>query len=240
MIEIDRSQLPHDPFKKPADKDAKIWRYLDFCKFDSLLSRGKLYLRRLDLLPDQFEGRLTPSERNHWYVCLQYFGLLDQLNPDDLIKRQREAAYVNCWNIDNFESAKMWKNFCADSNGVVIQSSYKKLALYENHKAFYYLGMVEYIDFSNYNPTPELNLFSILMHKNANDFAHENELRLLKICNFKENNKDEAALLEIDLDQVIENIYVHPDADQKFFDKIRAFTSKYLRDVEPQWSVFKK
>ena len=35
---------------------AKVWRYFDQEKAESLLNTGKLYLRRLDLLTDEFEG----------------------------------------------------------------------------------------------------------------------------------------------------------------------------------------
>jgi hypothetical protein len=46
----------HPSFRQPKDPSVLVWRYMDLAKLLSLLSLQKLYLRRLDLLPDKYEG----------------------------------------------------------------------------------------------------------------------------------------------------------------------------------------
>ncbi|KAF5417648.1 MAG: hypothetical protein C5S38_01290 [Candidatus Methanophagaceae archaeon] len=46
----------HPAFEKPSDEDIKIWRYIDFTKFVSLLDKKALFFARADRLSDSFEG----------------------------------------------------------------------------------------------------------------------------------------------------------------------------------------
>ncbi len=50
-----------EPYKnkfieKPKNENSKIWRYLDFAKFISILDRKALFFVRADRLSDKFEG----------------------------------------------------------------------------------------------------------------------------------------------------------------------------------------
>lgn len=49
----------HPTFQAPEDEDVKVWRYMDFTKFVSLLDKRSLYFCRVDKLGDPFEGSLT-------------------------------------------------------------------------------------------------------------------------------------------------------------------------------------
>jgi hypothetical protein len=44
-------------FIKPDNKDAKIWRYMNFTKFVSLLKERSLYFARSDKFEDIYEGK---------------------------------------------------------------------------------------------------------------------------------------------------------------------------------------
>lgn len=46
----------HPVFEKPENENAKIWRYIDFTKFVSLLDKSALFFTRADRLGDPFEG----------------------------------------------------------------------------------------------------------------------------------------------------------------------------------------
>jgi len=46
---------PHEVFTFPPDDLVKIWRYMDFTKFVSLLEKRSLYFPRIDQLEDTFE-----------------------------------------------------------------------------------------------------------------------------------------------------------------------------------------
>lgn len=45
--------------KQPEDKDCKLWRYMDFSKFMSLITTSQLYFSRSDKFPDIYEGHLS-------------------------------------------------------------------------------------------------------------------------------------------------------------------------------------
>jgi hypothetical protein len=46
----------HPAFQQPPDTSILAWRYPDLPKLLALIIKRELYLRRLDLLPDKFEG----------------------------------------------------------------------------------------------------------------------------------------------------------------------------------------
>ena len=51
-----------DPITKiPSNGNTKIWRYLDFTKFVSLLQRKALFFCRSDRLGDSFEGSFSKA-----------------------------------------------------------------------------------------------------------------------------------------------------------------------------------
>ena len=55
-----RMYKKHEAFKTPENENVKIWRYMDFTKFLSILINKELYFRRSDMLKDDpFEGSLT-------------------------------------------------------------------------------------------------------------------------------------------------------------------------------------
>ena len=51
----------HPIFEKPDNENAKIWRYLDFTKFVSMLEKKALFFVRADKLGDQFEGSFSKA-----------------------------------------------------------------------------------------------------------------------------------------------------------------------------------
>ena len=46
----------HPVFKQPPDENIRIWRYMDFTKFVSVLDTQSLFFSRSDRLGDLFEG----------------------------------------------------------------------------------------------------------------------------------------------------------------------------------------
>jgi len=77
-------------FIAPANVDVKIWRYMDFTKFVSMLEEAGLFFARLDRLGDPFEGSSTRAEvmsREKWWVGLgnpQQVGRVQEMIPQVL------------------------------------------------------------------------------------------------------------------------------------------------------------
>lgn len=58
------AETDHPCFLPPKDKNVKIWRYMDFTKFVSLLETESLFLSRVDKFEDPYEGATSHANAN--------------------------------------------------------------------------------------------------------------------------------------------------------------------------------
>jgi len=162
--------------EKPNDED-RIWRYMDFTKFVSMLHSSALHFTRVDKLEDPFEGsyprvnvRIRPQK---------YKG---KMPPKDIkllsefYKQFVKHTFVSCWHLNKNQSAAMWKLYLQSNEGIAIRSTFgklrKSLKKYKDHDV--YIGIVKYISYSK-DVIPEGSLFPYF-HKRLS-FEHEKELR---------------------------------------------------------------
>jgi hypothetical protein len=176
---IVENKLEHPCFPQPTIPETKVWRYMDLSKLIDLLSRGELFLCRLDLLGDPHEGSITKPT----FFDRQVF--LDKIAAPgatpriiELNQRNRMTTFVSCWYFDNFESEAMWRLYCSDNRGGAIQSTYSKLAQSLSSDPFLYIGLVNYIDYET-EWFPSNNAYYAPMHKRK-AFRHESEVRIMK------------------------------------------------------------
>ena len=109
--------------------EGKIWRYMDFAKFVSMLAHGGLFFPRADLLGDPFEGsfsraneRLRPSMYPDIKDLDKHFATLGSF-----LKWSRGWTMVCCWHMNDTESAAMWKLYAQKGYGIAIQTTYRLL-----------------------------------------------------------------------------------------------------------------
>jgi hypothetical protein len=232
------STLDHACFVAPEDKNVKIWRYMEFTKFVSLLESKSLFLSRADKFEDKYEGSWSKANLN--WLPRRLVPDLSKIDPDselvvsarELAEKMRAWTYVNCWHINERESAAMWKLYSRTDEAVAIQSTYLKLhhVLPEDT----YLGKVKYIDY-DVQSMPEGNLFWPYVHKRLS-FEHERELRIVsgdvpitEKGGFDVNKVNEAPgkFVDVDLEILIENIYVSPTAPTWFFELVQSVVKRY-------------
>jgi hypothetical protein len=171
----------HPVFKRPANLNIKIWRYMDFTKFVSMLERQGLFFSRADKLGDPFEGSVPRTQ-----VGYPYAGLMKHdpnMKGDELKKAvrdfskameaQRKWTAINCWHMNDHESAAMWRLYAKTDEAISICSTFNKLRESPDEKC--YLGVVKYIDYDK-EWLPDGNLLYPFVHKRLS-FAHERELR---------------------------------------------------------------
>lgn len=141
----------HPEFNAPESPDTPIWRYLSLPKFLALLQSRSLYFSSLELLArdDPFEGTLPPSRFVHrtWEhpndVPDDIRSRLDGfLHPEErgevtALRRLKElqelrirqayayrrSYFVNCWHLNNHESAAMWSLYSRTNEGIALVSS---------------------------------------------------------------------------------------------------------------------
>lgn len=217
----------HNVFERPSSGDVKIWRYLDFTKYVALLDKRALYFSRADKLGDPFEG-------SYPVFNTKVRPLLNKGIPDlalsqmaDVRKKAVETMFVNCWHLNTFESAAMWKLYLASGEGVAIQSTFDRLIKgFDKTTRKIYVGQVKYIDYEN-EWCPEDNMFYPFLHKRKS-FEHEKELRAI-FPEFSGFNTEipSGFIVETDLEILIENIHTSPTAPEWFYDMVKSVSEKY-------------
>ena len=226
----------HPVFEKPKDKNANIWRYMDFTKFVDLLDKSALFFPRADKLGDPFEGLFPKSNvklRPEMYKGEIPQHVFKQLG--EFLKWIRKSTVINSWHLSEYESAAMWRLYLKSNEGIAIQSSYSRLRdsiKGENNDV--YIGKVKYIDYEK-DWMPESNLFYPFIYKRKS-FEHEKELRALiqKIprkkdgdVNFNKDSFSDGLYVVSDLDTLIDQIYVAPTCQDWLFELVKSITNKY-------------
>jgi hypothetical protein len=247
--------------------DAKVWRYLDFPKFISLLEHSSLFFCRADLFSDKYEGSITKSSvkfrENTWRENMP--SVSDEIlkNLNDLqrfrLREERKKFYINCWHMNEHESAAMWELYGTKGQSIAIQSTYRTLREIlpikqsesgqpaEGHVD---IGLVQYLDYEN-DPMPQVYSFDPFLRKRMS-FSHENEVRLIyqsppKSGSYEKTSEGEYEFrpsdgeqvvcefgknIEVDLSKLIKNVYVAPDCADWFRDLVSAVLRRYGLSIE--------
>jgi len=229
----------HKAFDTPEDENAKIWRYIDFTKYVSLLDKSALYFPRVDELGDPFEGSYSKVNVDQRLTLFyESENLTDKPLPPEVLsnfhKFYKRFITINCWYLNEYESAAMWKLHLKSNGGIAIQSTFKCLKdCLKDKEHDIYIGKVNYIDYEK-DLLPEDNKFYRFLHKRK-AFEHERELRAI-IDDFPSNVEEydpsdplwsEGLYVPVDLDILIENIYLAPTSPKWLFDLVESVTEKY-------------
>lgn len=235
----------HPTFIQPEDKEIKVWRYLDFTKFVSLIDSCMLYFTRADKFEDPFEGSwpkinvaaresvpedIPPESREKF---LENILLIGETN-----KHWPRYHAINCWHMNEHESAAMWRLNLKSDEGIAVQSTYAKLkkSLIDDEKI--YLGKVNYIDYDT-EYIDARNILGPFVHKRKS-FEHEQEVRALVLkwptskdsIDFTKETIEHGLQIKIDIETLIECIYVAPSAPAWFADLVKAVIKRYGYNFE--------
>jgi hypothetical protein len=112
---------------------------MDFTQFVSMLEEHGLLFTRLDLLLDKFEGTISQPL---WDYLDRHS---DVEQHAGLARLTKGWSFVNCWHMNECESAAMWKVYSTSKEAVCVQTTYLRLreALAED----VYIGKVSYISY---------------------------------------------------------------------------------------------
>lgn len=241
------AKTQHPSFPQPEDKSIKIWRYIDFTKFVSVLENDGLFFCRADKLGDPFEGSYARAnerlreimyEEDSKRLNIPLERMLEAFSAfGDVMKWHRQWMMISCWHMNELESAAMWNLYTKTNESVCIQSTYKLLESCLPEES--YIGKVQYIDY-NEEWMPERNLFTPFMHKRKS-FEHEREVRAI----IDKSPKKPLAMQDktlvppnagiwvtVDSHKLIERIYLAPLSPDWFQDLIKQVTRRYGFSVE--------
>lgn len=237
----------HPAFQQPDNTGLKLWRYMNLAKFIAILQSTSLYFSRSDYLGDPFEGSSSKANIQFYEILAgnednlrKHYPNMDLPSFKKMTSQMSDARriflkemFVSCWHASDYESAAMWAIYTQDDQSVAIQTTYDVLAheLPEN----VFLGMVEYIDYDT-DFIPEDNLFNPFMRKRKS-FEHEREARAIVwgSSDYVKNSdaigrlkiEESGAHVLIDLNVVIQNIYVSPTAPHWFSGLVKDVTHRY-------------
>lgn len=230
---------PHFLFDLPDD-NIKIWRYLDFEKFLSLVNSKSLYFCRSDKFEDPYEGTLSKDSLKQLSHFCEQFDNKDEMLAEFLLlfNATRKMTLVNCWHINNNESDGMWKLYSSSRNGIAIQSTVGRLkSSFNKASEQIFIGKVKYIDFDE-KFVQAFNAMGPFIYKRT-CFKHENELRaVLWNTGAIEESKDEKNIefvnhglsIDIDVNELIDKIIISPTSDGWFEELVKDILKKYKID----------
>lgn len=221
---------------QPDNENVKVWRYMDFTKFISLIETQSLHFTRVDKFEDPFEGSLPNRTIDVKNRLLAYSSgeerRIQIREAKSKNKTYRQHFAVNCWHENEYESAAMWNLYLKSNEGIAIQSTYKLLnnCFTEDHKIV--CGKVKYINF----PEDSISFIDPVekFFTKRKSFNCENEIRAL-ISNLSFENDDlhlPKALavglpISVNLKNLIQNIYVAPNSPIWFLKLVKSTVIRY-------------
>lgn len=136
------------------------------------------------------------------------------------IRKWRLNNYISCWHQSDVESEAMWQLYSRDTKqGIAIQTTFERLYQALPVTANCEFGMVNYIDYSEYNNGTSgkyFHMFDAPWYKRLS-FAHEKEFRVISESpDFNMLTDAHDLLIPVDLNLLIDNIYFSPKADKWF------------------------
>jgi len=227
----------HDPiFPQPENLDCKIWRYVDFTRFISMLEHKALYFCRDDKLGDPFEGSVPVANWEDRRLMLEHKGQKPFLHHDvaEVRKAERKLVFVSCWHMNQHESAAMWKLYAKTDEAIAIQSTYSRLLSCTGERA--HVGVVTYIDYETERIAKDYPP-DVFMYKRRS-FEHEQEVRALIVNKPKAGTRlsDEEAYEHeiwnpVNLEQLVQTVYVAPSSPAWFKDLVEKVVSTYELNI---------
>lgn len=228
----------HQTYEHPKDLNQKIWRYIDFTKLVDLFNTESLYFARADYFEDVFEGAVTKAtaelRTKHISKLIEAGVVNPEYTPEwwhkTNLKAKKEFA-INCWHINDFESAAMWKLYLKSNEGIAIQSTFNRLKdSLQKSDVSILTGIVKYIDYEK-----DLNDYGNSLERfvqKGKSFTHENELRCViwqpGFDNHKKVNLENGGIkIKLDLSVLIDNIYTSPDSSTWFTQLVQNVARKY-------------
>lgn len=226
--------------------ETKLWRYMSFAKFAALLHDKQLVLSPLHMFEDPYEGaggkacNLKPLaeavvntmyDRSDEYVARMKAMNIDENKQIETVRLWLETGneyglwnrmftFVNCWHENETESEAMWKLYTAHQpEGVAIQTTYGALKNAVDDEDVK-IGRISYEDFDMaFMPEDSYGWYK------RKSFEHEREVRLLvepdddtqeELAKGYKKGHSYTLTVQVDLETLIENVYVSPYAHQWF------------------------
>lgn len=233
-----------DPTLGTPKGHQKIWRYVDFTQFISILEKEALHFSRSSSFSDPFEGSLpkrnietrkadidldtVQSKNPNWNreIIEKFIEFNYSVSSEEL----KEWVLLNCWYINSYESAAMWDLYLKTDVGIAIESTYDDLLqAIENSDALYF-GEVDYINYE----TAEIPKGAIeRFYYKRKSFEHENEFRIATWLEPDEELDTSTGIyIPVDVENLINRVRISPAAPEWFKNLVDDVKDSYEIQIE--------
>jgi hypothetical protein len=211
------------------------------------LDNEEIFFTRSDKFEDRFEG--TYPKANIKMRPQRYQNIIKQeyqekvfRTIDEFAKYMRRLMVINCWHMNEYESAAMWGLYLKSGEGIAIQSNIGRLIdSFADSPQKISIGRVIYKDF-NKECIDELDQVNLFIHKRKS-FEHEREIRAMHqfpVALDKEGNVDfngESPVeygigISCDIRILIEKVYISPSSPPWFEELVRSMCEKFKLKVD--------
>jgi len=228
--------LESHPHLETPESSTSIWRYMAIDKFLHLLGTSTLWFTRCDRFEDGWEGHYSDATVDAFKASLK--GDDDKIDEAwarfrNMNRGIKQCLYLNCWHINEEESAALWQIYSKDSKSIAIKSTVHRLrdALRDTELSIYG-ARVKYLDYAN-EPMPWHNLFTPFVRKRRS-FAFENELRLLhwepgRMPWYETAVTDDilGMPVPVNLDVLVESVFLSPQTESFFRDAVQSLLKRF-------------
>jgi len=214
---------------------------MDFTKFVNLLATRSLFFCRADKFADRWEGVYTAPTleflRNS-YMRNGETGTSEAFAA--YFRRVQMPSYmINCWHLNEQESAAMWRLYCQTTEAIAIRTSVTRLKqCFASTPERIFIGRVKYLDYSK-DEMPfgfsgartgqeKQTYFFPPFFSKRNSFAHEMEVRAVTFQPNPVQAVEVGITVQVDLEVLIERVYVAPGAPDWFVRTARSVIKKFL------------
>jgi hypothetical protein len=205
------------------------------------------------LLGDPFEGAYPKHHIEMEFVPLLLEGIREEtirkMIEETLRSSKEFRRYIgiSSWCVTDWESAAMWNLYVEANEGIAVQSTLGRLKKsFDVYLAEYiYIGEIKYINYEK-EWIPYGSVFYPFLHKRKS-YEYEHELRAIIIrmpttdtgLDFAQETFDSnlgGAYINVDLDTLIQRVYVSPSAPNWFGDLVSSVMKRYSIEKPVQMS----
>lgn len=210
---------------------------MDLSRFLNILQNNSLFFPAAALFEDPFEGSYPVRLINDRPRFMKDISKPTLEQIPDCMEKLKKWHYINCWHMNDYESAAMWKLYDKSGNGIAIVSTVGRLkAAIQHDDNKIYIGKVRYIDYETEHFSPS-NVMSPFFHKRIS-FKHEAELRALVVkyppnfsgalSEYLEFQGDVAngIIASISTETLISEIRISPESPDWFYNLVEDLVNK--------------
>lgn len=190
-----------------------------------ILQFKKMHFSRVDSLEDVFEGKLPELFCHNWSDEAKEF----------YIKRHEEGkrnTFVSCWSMGDNESYAMWQIYAGKNDGVAICTTVDKLRRSLGTVGYDIdIRKINYIDYCklrnevfDFTEEQKRLLKESFYSCKSIQYEYEKEIRIIINC---DGEGSKFIDIPVNLDIMIQSIYVNPFAHEWFINLIREVVDHY-------------